>query len=458
MTAPAGRFHLAFGQPSLTWAPVWTRIDSTPNLVTSIQIDRGRQYELDQTDTGTATVMIADRDGLLDPSNPSGPHYNQIEPLLQAAVCRFNPVTGTWHQRYRGFVETFDYTFDPSQQVNFLTVSLTDIFEFLSAVEMFPGAPGFGVTPPSSDSGDQVYYPPARMDGRIFDVLNDAIGATAVGTGGAGFAVVFSGNVNVKGAVYSPGESAMTPIQEAANAEFPGVSNVYTDRYGRLAVHGRLAKFDPVGVHSGISDPSVWEWHRWKAGDRAAVNASPGTAQLRRFAFTRGLAKIINQATATPMRGATPLTNAELVGQTVTDLASLELYGIRSWSALDLLTDYGIIDSTGDLQATRQFAEYIVQNYAGARDRITDIAFRPLDPADPRAPAVWALLSDIDISDEVTVTVTSPGGGGLNAEAYYVEGIHETVQPLTPTYDDVTLSLDLSPAAYFTSNPFPLPT
>lgn len=186
MTAPAGRFHLAFGQPSLTWAPVWTRIDSTPNLVTSIQIDRGRQYELDQTDTGTATVMIADRDGLLDPSNPSGPHYNQIEPLLQAVVCRFNPVTGTWHQRYRGFVETFDYTFDPSQQVNFLTVSLTDIFEFLSAVEMFPGAPGFGVTPPSSDSGDQVYYPPARMDGRIFDVLNDAIGATAVGTGGPG--------------------------------------------------------------------------------------------------------------------------------------------------------------------------------------------------------------------------------------------------------------------------------
>ena len=106
--APTGRFHLAFNQPSLTWAPDWTRIDSTPNLVVSYTIDRGRQYELDRTDTGRATVQISDTDGTLDPSNPYGPFYTMIEPLGQALICRYDPHLETWHERFRGFVDTFD--------------------------------------------------------------------------------------------------------------------------------------------------------------------------------------------------------------------------------------------------------------------------------------------------------------------------------------------------------------
>ena len=306
-----------------------------------------------------------------------------------------------------------------------------------------------------------MYYPPARMDGRIFDVLNDAIGPTAVGTGGAGFAVVFSGNVNVKPAIYSPGESCMTAIEEACDAEFPGVSNVYADVYGRLVVHGRLAKFDIAGVLAGPPPipNSEWDWHHLYAGDAAAIaTATNPTAQLRRFAFTRGLSKIINQAVATPHRGGQALTNADIVGQTVTDTTSIGLYGIRSWSALDLITDYGILDASGDLAETRKFADYRIKNYAYARDRITDVAFRSLDPGDARAAATWHLLSVIDISDQLTVTVDSPGGGGIVAANYFVEGVHETVQPLTPVYDDVTLSLDLSPAAYFDdTSMFPLP-
>ena len=273
-----------------------------PNLVTSYQIDRGRQYELDRTDTGRATVQIADTDGVLDPSNPTGPYFGLIEPLVQGVICRYDPVAGTWHQRYRGFVETFDYTFDPSQQVNLLTVSLTDIFEFLSAIEMFPGSPGFGVAPPRGGA-DQVYYPPARMDGRIFDVLNDAIGHRGR-----------DGRRRLRGRVQrqrqreragvQPGRVRMTAIEEAADAEFPGVSNVYADVYGRLVVHGRLGKFDIAGVLAGRHLPSnEWDWHHLYAGDAAAIaTATNPTAQLRRFAMSRGLSKIINQAVATPHR------------------------------------------------------------------------------------------------------------------------------------------------------------
>ena len=126
---PVGRFNIAFDDPTLTWEPTWTRLDNTDNLVTRYTIDRGRQYELDTTDTGRATVEITDTDGVLDPTNPSGPYYGQIEPLLQAVVQRWNPISSAWRTRFRGFIEDYDYDFDPSQRVNKLTISLVDLFE-----------------------------------------------------------------------------------------------------------------------------------------------------------------------------------------------------------------------------------------------------------------------------------------------------------------------------------------
>jgi hypothetical protein len=55
----------------------------------------------------------------------------------------------------------------------------------------------------------------------------------------------------------------------------------------------------------------------------------------------------------------------------------------------------------------------------------------------------------MDISHSVAITIASPGGGGFNAEPFFVEGVHENCQPLGPAYDDVTMTLDLSPKAYY---------
>jgi hypothetical protein len=435
---PAGRFLIAFNQNTLEPNPTWTRIDSHPSLVASYTIDRGRQYELDRTDTGRATVQITDRDGLLDPTNASGPYYGWIRPLLQASIGRQNPVSGAWYTRYRGFIEDWDYVFDPNQQVNRLEVSLVDMFEFVSSVEMMPGE--FG-DPPPEGSEDQIQFAIANMDIRIIQALTNAHIPEE-------FYVVFSGNVELKAAIYSPAESVMTCIEEAADAEFPGVSNIYCDRYGRLCVHGRLAKFDPVGVASGVTS-DVWEFHQWKAGDRAAVLADPPMARINRFAFNRGLAKMINQGLATPFRRNVPLTGEEMTAQLVSDATSVGLYGIRSWSAQDLITNRGLIDGSDDLTETKRFATYYVNNYKNPANRITDIAFRSERVGAAGAGELWDLLSRVDISDSVTVTVASPGGGGFDADPYFVEGVHETVQPLTGEMDDVTLTLDLSPQAYF---------
>ncbi len=77
-----------------------------------------------------------------------------------------------------------------------------------------------------------------------------------------------------------------------------------------------------------------------------------------------------------------------------------------------------------------------------------------MDIAQTGAAANWLLLSECDIGDRVALTIGSPGGGGITAEQYFIEGVHEEHRPLNDTMDDVTLTLDLSPFAYFEDSPF----
>ena len=204
------------------------------------------------------------------------------------------------------------------------------------------------------------------------------------------FYVVFSGNVQLYRQVYSPGETALTGIQEAADGEFPAVANLYVDRLGRLCFHGRLAKFAPADVAAGAS-AGAWDFIEWKAGDRAAVDAdgTDQTAHIRRFAYNRGLSKIINTALATPWA----IADDDIEAQEVRDATSRTQYGARNWSAQSLLTRRHKIDETTALQETKRFATYYVNNYKQPKNRITDIGFRTMHPDWPGASETWNLLS-----------------------------------------------------------------
>jgi hypothetical protein len=459
---PVGRVNVAFGQSSLLYDCVWTRLDDSPNLVTSYTIDRGRQYELDRTDTGRATVQIADRDGILDPTNPDGPYYGEIEPLLQIALGRYNPVTDEWVTRFRGFIEEMDYTFDPSQQVNMLQISCVDLFEILSAIQMTPGpdgAPVFGGDPAiiAPDSVGQIVFANESMQLRIQGVLGQA------GIDPDWF-VVFTGNVEMATSTYAPTENIMTVIQEATDAEFPAVSNAYCEgRTGRLAVHGRLAKFDPAGTAASAGD-AAWDWHHWHAGDGAAVAGGSGVAHIREFAFNRGLAKVINQAYCTPAyeinTDGYQIPAREIAWVRTDNSTSQDQYGIRAWSAESLLTLRGweggtFVSGSTSVDEVGRFTAFYGHNYAQPKNRVTTCGFRTVSPDAPHAAATWALLCGVEIADLVDITVGSPGGGGFDpdtdgtAAQFFIEGVHEQVNPLNPVYDDVTLTLDLSSRAYF---------
>jgi hypothetical protein len=69
-------------------------LTATASLVAGYQIDRGRAYEFDRTDTGKATVTINDREGVLDPRNSTSPYFGLLEPLLQIQIELLNPGHG----------------------------------------------------------------------------------------------------------------------------------------------------------------------------------------------------------------------------------------------------------------------------------------------------------------------------------------------------------------------------
>lgn len=408
---------------------------------------------------------------MLDPTNSSGPYYGKLKPLLQVRLQRYNPVSAAWGTRFRGFVEEWNYDWDPSQKVNRLELQLVDILEILGAVEMYPGYFGDPPDVAGNVQFDAADANPATTGDSGMSLRIKQVWADITPPGGdlSAWFRCFSGNVGILKTIYSPGESALSAIQDAAEAEFPSVGNVYGDRFGRLVVHGRYARFDPAGTAANIGDTSVWDFHDWKAGDGAAVSASPSdTAQIRSFGTNRGLSRIYNRGLASPKDWpSAETTNAEVQSQVYVGTAgsaSIAQYGIRPWTSENLLTMKGYQGSAGTptldgLAETKTFASYYVQNYSQPKDRVSTIGFRSINPIAPGAAANWDLLTNCDIGDRLTLKIASPGGGGFDGSAvkanqYIVEGIHEEAHPLSSPYDDVTLTLDVSPFAYAGFNPY----
>ena len=90
-------------------------------------------------------------------------------------------------------------------------------------------------------------------------------------------------------------------------------------------------------------------------------------------------------------------------------------------------------------------------NYKQPRKNVQRVTFTSIHPSDSRAAATWSLMSRMDVSDIVALTIDE---AGLAAEDFYVEGISMTVRALNPQFDMVTVTPNLTPAAYYTDNVF----
>jgi len=424
-----GRVLLALADGPLAAAPTWTRYDTLVNC-SRIEIDSGRQSEFDVTDTGEATVFFNDTDGTLNDSDLIG---------LAIQLQVQNPVTDEWVPQFRGVIDDMEFDVNPAGVVSNVQVKCVDLFAYLAEVEMIPGT--FGDTVPAGSEGT-VFYEDGSVQTRITALLDDAAVPSAL-------YAVFTGNINVLETKYDPGDSVLVAIRDACDAEFPGIANCYIakpiDDDPLFQFHGRFARFDPDTVSASASG---WTFTRWNAGDAAAFALDSTTAEVKAFRFNRPRSRIVNAAISYP-RG---IAEVDMAGQVSTDSTSITAYGYRSWSAPDLIIkEHKTNGNTGEEECAL-FASFYTANYAVPRTNVQTITFQACRPDDTRASAIWQLMTEVQISDVINITLAD---AAVSDEDYYVEGFHMLIEPADgDNYDYVEVTPNLTPAAYYTDDVF----
>lgn len=427
----AGRVLIATGAGPLVAEPSWTRYDNLSTCRCSgFDWQRGRQSELDVTNTGTARVYFHDRAGTFLSDDFIG---------LQIMLQLFDPVASAWEPVFRGHIDDAHGT--PSPNAPSLTnvqLDCVDIMDYLSGVKMVVGE--MGDVPPTGMVG-VVFYEDGPVDGRL-DALADDAGIDP------DMYVHFSGNVDVNETLYDADDTILSAMRDASDAEFPsGVANIYCDRFGREVFHGRFARFDPDGTASGAE----WDFTRWEAATRADVTS--GRAQIREFQYNRPRTRIINTYVAWPelTRFGFEFNQNGVEALVRTDLTSIGTYGYRGQEAGALIIKRNKANGNHGIVECGLFGDYYIANYAEPRKNVERVTFKSMHPDWDGAGDTWALMTRADISDVIHLFIAE---AGLSDAEFFIEGIQGECRVGAPAYDFVTVTPNLSPAAYYTDNVF----
>lgn len=443
MAQPQG-VSVAFGQAALTASPTWTQIDryGQVNVVQRWQMHRGRVYMTDRTEAGTAQVDFIDTAGVMDPTRSTGPFY-PMNPNCPFAIAVWHPYDLAWYTVYTGLVQQIPQTVDVSSKFTTGSLNASDLFSLLALSEIPPGvafgaySSGPNTVASSKLTVGETTYQAQTVQDRLKAILADALIPAAMTS-------IFTGNVNVQYTIYPPGTQTLAALQDAADAEFPGVANLYCDKTNRVTFHGRLSRFNPTGVASGTD----WVYTVWNASDTSGGVAHAGYATISGLTFDRDVEKIKNAGLFSPDN----ISDAAIPGQLAFDAGSITTYGPRIYSAANLITLGGVADGYDANTETKTFSTYVRDNMHAPQNLVSQLVFRGFPGA---TKATWDIITKCDIGDRVNVTSTHPGGGGFNLEPYYIDGITYTATPSgQPPIADITMTLDLSPVPPFPQTPF----
>jgi hypothetical protein len=400
---------------------------------------RGRTDEFAPVEAGTATLTMENRTGDFDPTNTSSPYYGTLLPLTQTKINVKHPLDTSYHDIFTGYIEEFDYA-RQGPRGSIATVPLTDGFELLNNAHVKATSKGS-------------FFEEQHVDARIHAALDD------VGWPG-GLRRIATGNVNVQSMSYDVGTSLLTPIQEAADAEFPNVASFFMSKAGYAQFNGRFIRFNPTSYPDRVQF--------WSVGDDIARTEDPSLLPVFDMGWTFSKAEVYNDVIIAPrLTGGDSYTS--LAANYVKNQSSIDRYGRRSLSILDLMTLDGSTSGLSGLQECKNFGLYYVNNYNVPRQRIASIEFHGQmdDGLSSLNGALWDFILNVELGHVVNVTTYNPStaralvdsrvnadviaadGGGFESLDYFVEGITNNVSSLNDKIPKWSMSLDLSPRARF---------
>ena len=130
---PIAGVFIAFTDGPYVASPAWTEVTQ---YVRGITTHRGRASDLDQFDTGTAQLVLDNRDRRFDPFYTSGPYYpNGLTPRRQIRIV--GQIGGSTYEVFRGFIAGWPVTWSEAGYDSTVTIQCFDALG-LMATEVVP--------------------------------------------------------------------------------------------------------------------------------------------------------------------------------------------------------------------------------------------------------------------------------------------------------------------------------
>ena len=369
---PILRVYVSF-DADISKNTIWSEVTK---YVRQVSYTRGRVQELNNFDTGTATVVLDDNGGQFDPDNTGSPYYPYVTPSRRVWIAA--EWDGATYNLFTGYAENWSPIPNEAGLDRTTVLGVVDVFKLLS------------LNKPVLSLGTQ------PVPDRIASLFSAAITGAAFTTHTPRNLGVFTSATNLTGTT-----SQLTAMQQAAT---DGGGFLYCDEMGNV---------------------------RYDASDYRTTHE---TSARITFDTSGGVPYRDPQPAATDSRLFTQVTVSTADGATqtapATTTAQETQYGQRTLNVSSQL--YADVNATGDWTAfsddhtgAATLASTLQARYQDAKTWIGELKFLP-----DAAPSVWPAALGMPLGGYVTVT-DRPAylGGGSKTNGCYVEQIDATITP-----------------------------
>lgn len=136
LTKPSVVYEVAFSSPPLTVNPAWNDLSVRLRDAGGLKTTRGRAYEYDRTETGTAQAQLSNRDAALSPANTSSP----FNPLKSTRPVRARLQYDQTYPLFYGISEGYPQAYPSYGKDALVELAAADLFYALNRARFTPGS------------------------------------------------------------------------------------------------------------------------------------------------------------------------------------------------------------------------------------------------------------------------------------------------------------------------------
>lgn len=354
-----------------TQAPTWTTISQ---YVRTISTSRGRQFELDRMQAGTASILLSNQLRQFDPFNASSPYSPHIVPKKRIRL------QATWasvtYPIFDGYVEVWPQAWGLSGKLAESNVTASDAFAVFGQAMLNANFPAELSSVRIGRVLDAINWG-SGPTGIVGDPVLGLIGTTAI-LGPTGGRAIGTGSVNLQASTLVN----TTALEHLLMVEDSEAGRLFMSRDGLVTFIGRASL--PSSIFATFGDAA---------------------GELPYFDLTLGVNPIWNDFRLTRTGG---------VEQVAGDSVSQSQYFLSSKPGSSFLQA-----NDSDLNA---LANYLLALYKDPHERVTAMTIMPSrDPAN-----LWPQVLGREIGDHIVIHRRPPGGGLVIAQESVIEGIQHT--------------------------------